>query len=128
MDPDLVGGMLEDGGLLNEAGVELFVPRYLLRGKKLNLQEIVRHRRATYSPPLLREWVWKTRRKQDELGDLRFVRLAFLYRFLELTLRQQYPGACRGRLEKLDIAFGSVIGCEGESVRKLRLELQSSLR
>ncbi|HEY7422866.1 MAG TPA: hypothetical protein VH682_01275 [Gemmataceae bacterium] len=128
MEPDLVGGMLKNDDRLAEAGVKVFLPWYMLRGEKLNLQEIVRHSRATDSPLHLREWVQKTRRKQDELGDLRYERLAFLFRFLELALRQRYPEACRRRAQKLDLAFSRVLGREQESVRRLRLELQRCLR
>jgi hypothetical protein len=123
MEPDLVGGVLKDDGLLAEAGVKVFLPWYMLRGEKLNLQEIVRHSRAIDSSPHLREWVQKTRHKQDELGDLRFERLAFLYRFLELALRQRYPKECHRRAQKLDLAFSSVLGRGQDSVRKLRLQL-----
>lgn len=128
MEPNLFGGKINDDVFGADAGVKILVPWYLLRGEKLNLQEIIRHNRATDSPRHLREWVQKTRRKQDELGDRRYERLAWLYRYLELALRQRYPEACRRRAQKLDRAFSSVLNRDEESVKKLRLELQRALR
>jgi hypothetical protein len=128
MEPDLVGGVLGDEGPLAEAGVPVFLPWYVLRGEKLNLGEVVRRSRATDTPRHLRPWVRKTRRKKEVLGDRHYERLAFLYRFLELALRQRYPEACRRMAQKFDLAFGRALGRDAESVRKLRLELQRALR
>jgi hypothetical protein len=111
-----------------EAGVTLFVPWYLLRGEKLNLQEIVRATRLTEIPAHLQEWVKKTRRKKDEVGNLRSERMGRLYRILFLALRRRYPQACARRAQKLDFALSRVINCDEESVRKIRLELQRKLQ
>jgi hypothetical protein len=100
MEPDLVGGMLKNEGLLAETGIRVFLPWYLLRGEKLNVQDLIRHGRALTLPPHLREWVQKTRKKQNELGDVRYERLAYLYRFLDLALRRRYPEACRRKAQK----------------------------
>jgi hypothetical protein len=127
MEPDLVGGMIRDLHEMSETGVVLFVPWYMVRGEKLNLQEVVRLARATSPPPHLRDWVGKTRRKQDEMGDVRYERLAWLYRFLELALRRRYPQACRRRAQRMDLALGRVIGRDAESLRKLRQEMQRAL-
>jgi hypothetical protein len=75
----------------------------------------------------LAEWLQKTRHKQDEFGDVRYERLAMLYRFLELALRRRYPEECHRRANKLDCAFSRVFQCGEESLRKLRLELQRGL-
>lgn len=124
MEPDLVGGVLTEQKLVAEAGIRVFLPWYLLRGEKLNLQELVRRSRLVDSPRHLSQWV----RKQDDLGDRRYERIAWLYRFLELSLRLRYPEACHRKAQKLDHAFSRVLDRDQESVRKLRQELQRSRR
>jgi hypothetical protein len=124
MEPDLVGGLVGWDERLGEAGVVLFVPWYLLKGQKLNVQEIVRHSRQTEVPPQLRGWVQKSGRGQEELGEVRYQRLAWLYRYLVLALRRRYPEACRRRAQRLDWALSRVLGVDDESVRKARQQLQ----
>jgi len=73
MEPDLVGGMLSDLHLLSETGVTLFVPWYLLRGEKLNLQDLARLERESAVPPhlLQRRGVTMSQRVISEaLADL----------------------------------------------------------
>lgn len=127
MEPDLVGGMLQESNVLAEMGVSLFVPWYLLRGEKLNLQEIARRHTEVSAPDHLRGWIEKQGTKPDKLGALRYERLALLYRFLGLALRRRYPQACRRKAQKLDQALSQVLGRDEESVRKLRQELQRSV-
>jgi hypothetical protein len=128
MEPDLVGGLLgwDDG--LAEAGLLLFVPWYLVKGQKLDLQELARQRRLTAVPPHLRGWVQAGGARRDELGDVRYERLAWLYRYLVLALQRRYPGACRRRAGRLDWALSRVVGIDAESVRKGRQELQRAAR
>lgn len=127
MEPDLVGGMVKESDLISEAGLALFVPWYLLRTGKLDLRELARGTRSVNTPAHLSEWVQKSRRKQDELCDLRYERLASLYRFLVLGLRQRYPQQCRRQTNKLDYALARALDLKDESIRKSRLELQRSL-
>jgi hypothetical protein len=127
MPPD-IAGIFKDRELLEEGGLRVFMPWYTLRGEKLNLQELVRHRRAAESPPHLREWLQKNHSKKDGRGDVHYQRLAFLYRFLDLALRQRYGDAFDGRAEKLDATFGWAMNLGEERVRQLRENLQRALR
>jgi hypothetical protein len=127
MRPDLVGGLWKDADLLADAGVAVFVPWYLLRGDALDLQQLARHAREVDAPAHLRPWVNKARAGADELGDRRYERLAWLYRYMALALWRRYPDACRRRAGKLDRALSRVLERDEESVRKLRQQLQRLL-
>jgi hypothetical protein len=128
MEPDLASGLLSDLHLLAHSGVVLFAPWYLVRGEKMNLQDIVRRIRTAQVPPHLREWVIGTPYSKDDVGEIRYARTAWLFRFLILALQQRYPTARRGKIHQLDEAFSGLLDRDAESVRKLRQGLARALR
>jgi hypothetical protein len=129
IEADLAGGMHEPPSQFREeAGLTIFVPWYILRGKRIDLEEAIRLPRAMMVPAHLRKWVFPAKKKGDEWGDIRYAKLVWLYRVFELGLRRRYEAACRKNLERLDAAFASVLKRDADSVRKLRLELSRGLR
>jgi hypothetical protein len=125
MEADLGIGLRQDIKLLSSGGVFLFVPWYMLRGGKLDWQQVVQQSRLASVPDHLFDWVNKRAdRKGDNLGDVRYATIRWLYRYDELVLARRYPAACVGNLQRLDLAFASVIGREEDTVKKLRRELR----
>ena len=121
-------GLRQGVDLLSSGGVVLFLPWYLLRGEKLDLGGVVRQCRLGSAPEHLRGWVNKgASRGSDPLGDARYGTIRWLYRYHELVLLRRYPEACRGNVQRLDVAFAKVLEREEDSVKKLRLELRRSL-
>ena len=124
MEPDIVGGMLRDYEELTNAGIVLFVPWYLLRGEKLDLQTIGAASRTGCEAEHLWDWLGKhPRRKEDEMGDIRYERQLFLYRYHELVIRRRYATASQGFVQSLDKAFAKEMERGEDTVKKLRLEL-----
>jgi hypothetical protein len=119
MGPDVVGGMVDARSLATETGVAFFIPWFVLRDGRIDLQKLVRESRQTSPPDHLREWVLKTGPKKRERGDIRYERQAWLYRFLNLALKARYPAQSRGKAEKLDNAFAAVldagVACKGHA-------------
>lgn len=128
MEPKLTGGPVRDLHLLSDTGVILFIPWYLLRGEKLNVQQIVQANRTVDGPEHLREWLFRQKgRPEGGLDDVRYERLRWLYRFYELVLNRRYPEQIKGNVQNLDATLGKLIGRDEDSVMKLRLELRRSL-
>jgi hypothetical protein len=129
MEPDLVGGMLQDVSRLSEAGVVVFLPWYLLRGEKLDVQGLLRRARTACEADHLRDWLHKrTGRGGGAWGDLRLGQVRWLYRFHELVLARRYGPACRRHVQALDRALAVVLGRDEDTVKKLRLRLKRALR
>jgi hypothetical protein len=124
MEPDLNFGLRERMDHLTSAGMILFVPWYMLRGWKLDVREVVQQSRIVSTPDHLQHWVNKRSvKKGDDLGDVRYATVRWLYRYHELALMQRHEKACRRNLQRLDRAFANVIKREVDTVKKLRKEL-----
>ena len=121
MEPDLRGGMLKDYDLLNQSGFVVFVPWYCLRDRKLDLRQLLSRTMSTDIPSHLRSWFAEGRGRRD---DLRYERLAWLFRFYSLALKQRYRDRLHRRKDRLDQAFGEVMRCDPDWGRKLRLKLE----
>jgi hypothetical protein len=106
----------------------LFVPWHLLRGEQLDLRDVVRQARLSSAPDHLLDWVNKrSDQRSAEFGDARFATIRWLYRYHELALMRRYADACEGNLQRLDLAFASVLGRGEDTIKKLRLELRRAL-
>lgn len=128
MEPDLAGGMRERVPLLSSAGVQIFLPWFMLRGGKLDLREYAQYARFGTAPDNLWGWVnQRTGRKGEDLGDVRHAVLRWLYRYYELALRRRYPASCRGNVQRLDRALASVIQRDEDTIKKLRQRLRRAL-
>jgi hypothetical protein len=100
----------------------------MLRGEAVDLREVTRRSRVASTPDHLRDWVTKSAsRKGNNLGDVRYGTIRWLYRFYELVLRRRYPAECQGNAHRLDRAFARVLGRDEDLVKKLRQELARGL-
>jgi hypothetical protein len=127
MEPDLTGGMIED--VTSETGVRLFLPWYLLRSGRLNIQDLLGHTKATNAPSHLRGWVMKSGKK-DGPGEVRYARARWVYRQVFLCLLRRYPAECDGRLHVIDEVVADLHGGRPgvESFRRTRMNLQGALK
>jgi hypothetical protein len=121
MEPDFLGGWPQDVEVRHGAGMFLFVPWHMLRGEKLNLQDVAKLRRTLSVPEHLSDWVNK--RRKGDLGEIRYRSLGWLYRYYELALMRRYKDKCDRNKHKLDQALARVIDRDADTVKKLRLEL-----
>jgi hypothetical protein len=125
MEPDLAVGLRRDMEVLSEAGVVLFVPWYLLRGEKLNLQRVVQLGRSTCEAKHLRNWLQvQSEGHDDGKGDVRFEHLLQVYRYHDLVFVRRYGPACRGNVQRLDRALAKSMERNEDTVKQLRLELR----
>ncbi len=109
-------------------GILLFVPWHMFRGGQLDLQEVARRIRFERSPGHLRDWLLKEPGRSDERGDTTYQRLFWIYRCHELVLSGRYAYATKKNVESLDKAMATVMVCEADWVKKLRLRLRRILR
>ena len=128
MEPDFGIGQRRDMNLLASGGLFFFVPWYLLRGEKVDFNELFQQHRLA-APEHLLKWANKrTSRNGADLGDISYANIRWLYRFDELVLARRYATACKGNRHRLDQAFAAVIERDEDSVKKLRLELTRALK
>ncbi|HLJ92174.1 MAG TPA: hypothetical protein VKU02_03180 [Gemmataceae bacterium] len=128
MEPDFVGGLREGIKHLSQAGLTLFMPWYVLRGERIDLQDIARLCRIGSVPDHLCDWVNKRGQGGgDDRGEVRYKNLLWLYRFHELVLLRRFPRSCKGHLERLDYALARVLERDQDSVKKLRLQLRRAV-
>jgi hypothetical protein len=108
-------------------GITVELPWPLLRGSQLDLRAVSRRLRFESAPEHLRDWVC---REGDDgpAGETTYHRLFSFYRSLHLVLFRRYPAKCKGRVEKLDLAFAEILGRDVELVRKLRQQLARALK
>lgn len=108
----------------NDEGVSLFIPWSLLRGGQLDMREVLQRLRFEHAPDHLRDWlVLDVVRKDNQLGEIAYQQMFWIYRCHELVLLNRYEAKCKGNIEALDIAFGMVLEISNEQVRKLRQRL-----
>jgi hypothetical protein len=128
MAPDFVGGQRNGIKRLSAAGMTLFIPWYMLRGDRIDLQDVARLARIGAVPEHLSGWVNKRSPEGgDDLGELRYKNLLWLYRFHELVLIRRYSTDCKGNIERLDRALAKVLKRDQDSVKKLRLQLRRAI-
>jgi hypothetical protein len=124
MQADLAVGMLRDRDKLADAGAVIFVPWYMLRDDRLNLQDVAQDARTAMDRRHLWPWLKKPApRKNREKGDVRYRHMRWIYRYHELVLMRRYAPASRGHVQGVDRALAAVLGKEEDTVKKLRLEL-----
>jgi hypothetical protein len=124
MSPQLLSPNFLDSLSLIGAGIHLFVPWYLMRDKKMRLQEVAAILAREQCPCVLHEWLEQT----DRWGHKRFKVMLLLYLHLDLGLDRRYPDKVRRRLSILDRAFGEILDTDEESIRKDRLEMRRRIR
>jgi hypothetical protein len=127
MEADFVGGLHKGIKHLPEAGMTLFVPWFMLRGERISLKDVARLARLGAAPEHLSDWVNSRYPKGDDLGETRYAKLLWLYRFHELVLMRRYGSSCQGNIERLDYALATVLERDQDSVKKLRLHLRQAM-
>lgn len=134
MIPDLLSQSLYNLTDMNEAGVVLSIPWYLLRDKKLTLNELAAAKRVYQSPNHLDEWLDG---RPKNWGFKRFGMMLDLFICLRLALHSRYSDRMDSNFEMLDHAFATYFlvhsGKRGDpsqtadSVRKIRQQLYRRL-
>jgi hypothetical protein len=113
---------------LSEAGVHVFVPWYVLRDGRFQLNELARHLQRLSNPEHLAGWLETETAKREKLGDTRLRNLLVLYRYQKLAIEARYGGRAGWGVETQDVAFGKYLDhFSEESARQVRLHLQKCL-
>lgn len=129
MEPDFIGGARGDLAHCPEAGVSLFLPWHLLRGGMLDSRELLALARLGDVPGHLQSWVNKGPKvRHGDLGDIRYRRVQWIYRYYEQVLRRRYDSACVRNVQVLDHAMAKTLDCSDDAVRKDRLRLERIIR
>lgn len=121
---------LYDYARLSNAGVKLFVPWYLSRYRQIDLNELIERQQRLVMPHALDDWF----NARDGWGPRRYLSILRLYVYLQLAIQVRYSGLAKGKLAALDNVFAEYFSMldgssvTDETVRKLRLHLQSRLR
>jgi hypothetical protein len=119
---------------IEEAGLHIFVPNYLLRDRNLSVYEIAELQNGPADIAHLDGWL------EDRLnhwGYERYAQMLDLYVYLELALKRRYGQRLKGKTGKLDEAFTRFwlepkndlqVHARIESTAKTRQELQRRLK
>jgi len=132
MEPGLLNPGIHPDWARSPAGVNVFVPWYMLRDQKIQLPNLVELARGSQQPQHLSEWLdgrpkgWKFKP---------FVRMFALYVYRELALGSRYRERLEGNIDRIDHAFGQYFAENesqirkdpGETVRKDRQAMQKRL-
>jgi hypothetical protein len=129
MEPDFAVGLFENIDVLSGAGVMVFVPWYLIRGEKLDLQLAIQLASTNFNGEHLREWLGRhAGNRSDEKGEISFARILWIYRYHELVLKRRFGQTLQKNIQRLDRAFAAFIRRDEDTVKKLRLTLNRQLR
>jgi hypothetical protein len=127
LEPELAGLTTYDPLTIRSAGVNLFLPWYLLRDRSIRLQDLIDSLKKLDTPKHLKGWL-ESSTKQEGLGYTRWWNLLVLYRYRNLALASRYPDQLHGNTERLDRAFASFLEVDPTSIKKLRLDMHKRLR
>jgi hypothetical protein len=100
-----LGDGLQSEPDLQQAGLVMFLPWYLLAGEPFDVREALRYHSLVLTPGHLQQKNLKGNVRRRELGDISYAHIHYLYRNLILVLLRRYGPECKGRLEKLDEMF-----------------------
>ncbi|MFT3881093.1 MAG: hypothetical protein QM703_15700 [Gemmatales bacterium] len=129
MEPDFNTQMLEDHQPLGQTGITLFIPWYLLRGERLDLQSFIQGSRMYHCEEHLRDWLEpQPSGKRSNTSDIRFRSIAWLYRYYFLALCNRYPESISRNVASLDEVLGQVLERSGESIKRLRQKIKRDTR
>ncbi|MGZ0174587.1 MAG: hypothetical protein ACKVHE_34225 [Planctomycetales bacterium] len=119
---------------IEEAGLHVFIPLYLLRDRDLSVYEIVKTQRCLTDDAHLADWL---EHRSSNWGYERYAQMLELYVYLELALRRRYGDRLRGQAGRLDEAFtrfwlesedGLQVFTRKESTTKTRQQLGRRLK
>jgi hypothetical protein len=124
MEADLIGGLRPKDYPVSEAGIWHFVPWYLMRGAKVDLQDTVRAAHLSSIPRHLRPWLEGSGpTAKHALGQNRYAHTVWLYRYRFLALERRYGPRMNRRVSLIDDAFGKVLHRQADSIKQIRLLL-----
>jgi hypothetical protein len=105
-----------------------FIPWYIFRDKRVDLQELASLRLKSGSLRHLDGWI---ERRPKNWGAKRSMKLLKLFVYLELGLRIRYPAKIKSAAQRLDEVFTHYFSGKGyadtDNVKKMRLEMQRRL-
>ena len=119
---------------IEEAGLHIFVPNYLLRDRNLSIYEIAELQNGPTNIAHLDGWL---EHRSAHWGYERYAQMLDLYVYLELAIRRRYGERLKGQIGRLDEAFtgfwleskdGIQVLARKESTAKTRQELQRRLK
>lgn len=129
MEPDFNTQMLEDHQPLGQTGITLFIPWYLLRGERLDLQSFIQGSRVYYCEEHLKDWLEpQPSGKRSNTSDIRFRNIDWLYRYYFLALCNRYSESIKRNVVRLDEVLGQVRDLSGESIKRLRQKIQHDIQ
>ena len=94
--------------ILDDAGLLVFAPWYLLRDRDVKLKELLWHRQFLHAPMHLSEWFDRDPKK---LGHKRFQTMLIVLVTLELVIRQRYKTNINRRIGEFDRVLAAFV-CE----------------
>ena len=118
---------------LGESGLLAFFPWCMLRNRQITVRQLAQSSWRQDPPKHLSEWLQLSPADNKKLGPVRYERMLFLFRVLELALRPRYGDSPAWNQSKIDQALGMLSdGNSGdplgeENVRKVRQALQRGL-
>jgi hypothetical protein len=134
MRPELTGPSFYDLSTVGEAGVLLFIPWYLLRGKDIKLHDVAQQKVVLAAPTHLEEWL---EGRPKYFGQSRYAIMLELYIYIELCLRARYGGRLSGHIDKLEYTLSHFMStdqrirrpgsCEKDSLSKIRKAMAKRL-
>jgi hypothetical protein len=127
MRPALHGGTAEHTVGLSEAGVNLFLPWYVLRDGRFRLAELARHLHNLRNPEHLTDWPEPGTAGGHGLGITRLHHLLILYRYQTLALERRYGNRPGWDVVRQDVAFSRFMNLSEESVKRVRFQLRRRL-
>jgi hypothetical protein len=127
MRPSFVGPTFEPTAGLSEAGVNLFLPWYVVRDGQFNLRDLVKHLHQFRNPEHLGGWLNTPTTKREKLGDTRFRNVFILFRYQNLAIQSRYGDRSGWDAARQDEVFARLLKRSEESVRHVRLYLQKQL-
>ncbi|MFT3879706.1 MAG: hypothetical protein QM703_08600 [Gemmatales bacterium] len=128
MEPDFNVRLFEDAQSMEQSGITLFIPWYLLRGERLDLATFIQSSRMYHCEEHLKNWLEsQSAGKKENMGDIRYRNIAWLYRYYFLALRKRYPDSLLRNVTKVDQLFGQVFNRNKESIKRLRQKIQREL-
>ena len=134
INPGLIDPNVVAAHYTGTAGVQLFVPWFMVRDHTITLRDILAAQALTVPLQHLEPWLGKRTKK---FGFDRFATMLRLYVYYELALRRRYAEKIERRTAHIDRAFGQFLRnvatrsaqseAAAETIRRIRLEMQRRL-
>ncbi len=124
IDPDLELGFPTFREHPSSAGVNIFLPYYMLRGEVLDYRELFRSFRANPINSHLHVWTRINDKHRTKVGDKRLVTILSLFKVFFLALRFRYYYKLKSNMGKIDEALSVYYKCSVDKVSDARQSLQ----